>query len=68
MNNLLFSALTIALIYYFFFYLPTQKTNANLSFKHQATQTEREVENKEVQTEKDEPVFSTEQISFFTEE
>jgi uncharacterized protein HemX len=50
MNNLLFTALAIALIYYFFFYRPTPK-KANLPFKHQQTQTLKEVEDKAVQTE-----------------
>jgi len=53
MNNLLFTALCLALIYYFFFYLPTPK-KANQPFKHQETQTQKEVENKAVQTELDE--------------
>ena len=39
MDNLLFSALAIALIYYFF-YLPSPKSNANRPLKHQETQTE----------------------------
>jgi hypothetical protein len=54
MNNLLFTALAIALIYYFFFYLPTQKSISNPSLTNNQTQTEREVENKEVQTETEE--------------
>src|SRR5436853_4791540 len=52
MNNLLFTALCLALLYYCFFYRPTpKKLNANLPFKHQQTQTNLVVENKEVQTE-----------------
>jgi phosphotransferase system glucose/maltose/N-acetylglucosamine-specific IIC component len=51
MNNLLFSALVIALIYYFFFYLPTHKNNANQPLKHQATQVKVETDDKAVQTE-----------------
>jgi len=45
MNNLFFSALCLVLLYYFIFYLPSQKTKANLPFKqNQATQTEPEIE------------------------
>ena len=44
MNSLLFSALVIALIYYFFFYLPTQKSNANQPLSiNKAVQTEVEL-------------------------
>ena len=51
MNNLLFTALCLALLYYCFFYRPTPKKHANPSFKHQQTQTNLVVENKEAQTE-----------------
>jgi len=47
MNNLLFTALIIALLYYFCYYLPSQKKlNANPPLKHhQFTQTEALVSN-----------------------
>ena len=55
MNNLFFTALCLALLYYFFFYLPNQKNNANLPFKqNQATQTESEIEIIDPGPEKDE--------------
>jgi chromosome segregation ATPase len=55
MNNLLFATLCLALIYYFFFYLPTQKNNANQPLKHQATQVKIETDDKEIQTEVEGP-------------
>lgn len=50
MNNLLFTALLIALLYYFCYYLPQQKklNNANLPLQHdKGIQTETMVKNEE---------------------
>jgi hypothetical protein len=53
MNNLVFTALCLALLYYLF-YRPQPQSNANRPFKHQETQTSLAVESKEVQTIDDE--------------
>ena len=55
MNNLYFTALAIALIYYFFYLPSPKKSNANLPpQQNKAVQTEREIAEKETQTETDE--------------